>query len=568
LLSKKNCNAYNPKPEIMQKKTSHLIICCFFIYLHTSAQFTEQAVTPQPLINVSHSAAAWGDYNNDNRLDILLTGSDSSVIYTNNFIWPLYAFNRLNTVRLPGVTFGTVSWGDYNNDGYLDFFLAGITIEITDNVSVRKQISKIYKNSGGAQNTFTDIGANIMGICRGGADWGDYDNDGDLDLIIAGDTTGTGFKGVTKIYTNKGNENFAEETNIPLPGVTAGSRVAWADYDKDGDLDFVLTGKTGNTNITKIYKNNYPAKTFTEQPFGLQGVQASSVAWGDYDNDGDEDLIVTGLYHAVLYRNNYPVNSFSTVTVSPVPIAELAGTSVAWGDYDNDGDLDIILSGSTSGGINHQTKIYKNNGGNVFIEQNIMPVALPGVGVGAAVWGDFDRDKDLDILITGLTNNDGITKLYRNNNAVANTPPSKPADLTATFNNGSGTFNWSSSMDDETPQAGLTYNIVISNTYKGVDILSPMSNIETGFRRIVKSGNAGHKTSWTIQGLSGGAFGRVYYCGVQAIDNSFAGSPFTIQKFFVPGFFMQIKVLLMLAAVVIAAIAYIFLRKRKLRRSL
>ena len=88
-------------------------------------------------------------------------------------------------------------------------------------------------------------------------------------------------------------EHFTEQTSITLDGVYQSS-VAWGDYDNDGDLDILLTGDTGSIRVSKIYRNDGD-NTFTEQTsIALTGVNDSSVAWGDYDNDGDLDILLTG----------------------------------------------------------------------------------------------------------------------------------------------------------------------------------------------------------------------------------------------------------------------------------
>ncbi|MDY0150795.1 MAG: VCBS repeat-containing protein, partial [Candidatus Cloacimonas sp.] len=108
--------------------------------------------------------------------------------------------------------------------------------------------------------------------------------------------------------------------------------------------------------------------TFTDINAGLQGVSSSSVAWGDYDNDGDLDILVIGYsgsdYISKVYCNNGN-SSFTDIN------AGLMGTngSASWGDFDNDGDLDILLAGFNFNGV-RISKIYRNNGNNSFSDIN------------------------------------------------------------------------------------------------------------------------------------------------------------------------------------------------------
>jgi predicted nucleotidyltransferase len=131
--------------------------------------------------------------------------------------------------------------------------------------------------------------------------------------------------------------------------------VAWGDYDNDGDLDILLTGYgvVGGGPVAKVYRNDGPAAgsgwNFVDSGAQLTGVYRSSVAWGDYDNDGDLDILLTGDSGdspvAKVYRNDGGVFADSGRRMTP---SALESGSVAWGDYDNDGDLDILLTGYTA----------------------------------------------------------------------------------------------------------------------------------------------------------------------------------------------------------------------------
>ena len=131
-------------------------------------------------------------------------------------------------------------------------------------------------------------------------------------------------------------DQFTEQTSISIIGVYASS-VKWGDYDNDGDLDLLLTGYTGTNWVSKIYKNNSD-NTFTEQTgISLTGVYTSSVDWGDYDNDGDLDIVLTGGYYSgsnqrisKIYRNNGD-NTFTEQTSISLP--SVSNSSVAWGEY-------------------------------------------------------------------------------------------------------------------------------------------------------------------------------------------------------------------------------------------
>ena len=476
-------------------------------------QFSEQPLTF--LTAVWHSSVAWGDYDNDGYLDILLTGgkdfySEVSEVYRNNRDG---TFSKQTSISLYGVEFSSVAWGDYDNDGYLDILLTGYNIE-------NKYVAKIYRNNG--NNKFTEqTSISLASVSGGSSAWGDYDNDGKLDLLLTGGLVNN--ENVSKIYRNNGDNTFTEQP-ISLIGV-ASSSVAWGDYDNDGDLDVLLTGFEYGVNVvSKIFRNNGD-NTFSEQSeISLMGVGFGSVAWGDYDNDGDLDILLTGSHSgeggsgnfSLIYRNNGD-NTFTEQTSISITAVNLS--SAAWGDYDNDGYLDILITGQPATPI---SKIYHNNGDNTFSE--LTSASLAGISDGSVAWGDYDNDGNLDILLTGSF----VSKIYHNNNTKKNIAPSTPSNLKTVIYGNDVTFSWNKSSDNETPQNGLTYNLVIGTSPGACNILSPMSDRNTGHRKIVSMGNAGHCNYWTIKGLAPGK----YYWSVQGIDNCFAGSKFVDEQSF------------------------------------
>jgi len=472
----------------------------------TTALFTDTAI---PL---SGGNVAWGDYDNDGDLDVL-AGSKIYRSDNGNFVEI--------TAGLPALSSGTSTWGDYDNDGDLDILATGFTI--FPNV-----VTKIYRNGLAQGAGFVDINANLVGVSPGTGYWGDYDNDGDLDILLLGFTGSTS---VSKIYRNdsvSGRDNFVD-IGASLKDVSNGA-AAWGDYDNDGDLDILLTGFYVAGRIAKIYRNDNG--NFVDIDAPLTRVSSGSVAWGDYDNDGDLDLALTGnlgqandaaITTAQIYRNDN--GSF----VSGATLLGVYQSASAWGDYDNDGDLDLLLTGLTTGfpeGSPAAT-VYRNDGGN-FVSVN---AGLAGVIGGNVAWGDYDNDGDLDILMSGIAFSSTGTTIWRNNIGVENTAPITPTNLAATVAGNAVTFLWSTSTDNQTAPNSLTYNLRLGTTPGGVEKNSPMAGLTTGYRRVVQFGNTNHNTSWTIKNLPKSRF----YWSVQAIDNAFAGSAFAPEQTFVLG---------------------------------
>ncbi|MCL1470541.1 FG-GAP-like repeat-containing protein [Argonema antarcticum] len=471
----------------------------------------DDANTPFTDINaglpgVYSSSVAWGDYDNDGKLDILLTGDRSG----SGYITKVYrntgsGFSDINA-GLPDAYRSSVAWGDYDNDGRLDILLTGYAAGSVG-------IAKVYRNTGSG---FTDINAGLTGVYHSSAAWGDYDNDGKLDILLTG-RTDSGH--ITKVYRNTGS-GFSD-INAGLTGVGWGS-VAWGDYDNDGRLDILLTGDSSSGVIAKVYRNT--GSGFTDINAGLPGVWGSSAVWGDYDNDGKLDILLTGWIGsysssiAKVYRNTG--SGFTDINAG---LPGVGFSSAAWGDYDNDGKLDILLTGY--GGSSSIAKVYRNTGSG-FTDIN---AGLTDVYHSSAAWGDYDNDRKLDILLTGYSSSgSGIAKVYRNNTSTANTPPTTPTGLSSTISETAVTLNWNPATDAQTPTTGLAYNLRVGTTPGGNDVFAPMS-LNTGYRQVPQLGNTNMKTSWQLNNLTPG---QTYYWNVQAIDTAWAGSPFATEGSF------------------------------------
>jgi hypothetical protein len=451
------------------------------------------------LPGVVSPAMAWGDYDSDGRLDLLLTGYSPSQTNQISQLWRNTGtgFTQVPIAGLPGVGGGAVAWGDYDNDGRLDFLLTGYGY------------SQLWRNTGSG---FTQVPIpGLLGVVNSAVAWGDYDNDGRLDFLLTG---GHGSTNLSQLWRNTGS-GFAQ---VPIPGLPAVSysSLAWGDYDNDGRLDFLITGGSGVPNICQLWRNT--GSGFTQVPIpGLPGVVLGSAAWGDYDNDGRLDFMLTGSGISQLWRNTG--SGFMQVTIPGLP--GLSYSSVAWGDCDNDGRLDFTLMG------NGTAQLWRNTGGG-FSE---LPLpALAGFGIGrTATWADYDNDGRLDFLFAGETSSDGVaSQLWRNYSSTSNTPPTAPTGL-ASFvrSTNSVTLSWNPASDAQTPAPGLTYNLVLGTSASAVDLASPHANVASGFRRVVRLGavnaGAGGALAYTFTNLP---FAPQYFWSVQALDTALAGGPF------------------------------------------
>jgi hypothetical protein len=460
------------------------------------------------LTQVQNSSVAWGDIDNDGDFDLAIMGWDGTnrhfQIYKNG------ANNKLTLSQsLTGVSNGGLSFADYDRDGDLDLAITGKVTEYGT--------TKIYQNDG--EGNFSDSGIEMIDVYNSSLAWGDYDNDGDLDLVVIGARMGApGI--VAKIYENKGNGTFEDSGIIDLTPVASGS-VAWADYDNDGDLDLALSGEKGVADyICKIYKNDYrnsPANPFSIAVH-LTGVMNSSLAWGDYNNDGYLDIAICGEsaggYVSEIWKNN----GDGTFTLAQSLTTGVSSSSLAWGDYDNDGDLDLAVVGLTNA-EQPSSEIYKNNGdlGYTFSE-DIGQTYLTNVEEGSVAWCDYDGDKDIDLALTGYSGSEVVTKIYKNSesaNSLPTPPDSSQFETAYDTTTKQLTISWPAGSDgSETPQAGLYYNFRIGSESGKDDLVAARYGTPL-------FGNFVSKSTATVGGKQTRTFSlyaKGYYWSVQAID--------------------------------------------------
>jgi len=471
------------------------------LVLESRAQpvFTNVPVANLDLLGVGWSSVAWGDYDNDGHLDFLVMGyhdyfNELSLLWRNTGS----GFTIASITGLPQIAYGSVAWGDYDNDGRLDFLIMG------DNGF---RYSQLWRNTGSG---FTNVPiAGLPEVSDGCVAWGDYDNDGRLDFFLAGMT----FDGpVSQLWHN----NDSTFTNVPIPGLPGvyNNSVAWGDYDNDGRLDFFFSG--GDT--SPLWRNT--GNGFTNVPIpGLPPLAAGSAAWADYDNDGHLDFFLMDGDASPLWRNTG--SGFTNVPIAGLP--QVAFGSVAWGDYDNDGRLDFLITG-TSNYVSGVSQVWRNTGSGF---TNVPIAGLPQLAYSSVAWGDYDNDGRLDFLLTGSPDgSSGISQLWRNITPVTNAPPGAPTGLALTATTNAVMLSWNSAPDDHTPAPGLTYNVRAGTTPGGIDLFAGHVNTTNGFRRVPAMGNAYLRHSLPLTGLTNG---QTVYWSVQAVDTAFAGGPFATE---------------------------------------
>lgn len=355
--------------------------------------------------------SAWGDYDNDGDEDIVAVGTyQPHALYRNNGDGTF-----TNVAEQAGIADPRGGWGslfaDYDNDGYLDLYITrGGWSGAAENT--------LYHNNG--DGTFTDVthAAGVAdpqsSFC---AAWADYNNDGYLDLYIADGVIGDGAANV--LYHNNGDgtfTNIAESAGVANTGNSLGT--AWGDYDKDGYIDLHVVN-FGQSNVLYRNNGDGTFTDVTPTTgMNLPVTDAFVTFFLDVDNDADLDIFISnsGSFQAfiagqitgtaphdgdrqVLYRNNGD-GTFTDVTRESGLYHAFGAMGANCGDIDSDGYLDIYLAtGAPQMGRLERDALFRNNGDGTFTDATFA-LGLGNIGKGHGVtFGDIDTDGDVDIYV-------------------------------------------------------------------------------------------------------------------------------------------------------------------------
>ncbi|MEN9639083.1 MAG: hypothetical protein RLZZ262_951, partial [Bacteroidota bacterium] len=319
-------------------------------FSNAAANFTDVTATRAAGLDdvIKNRSAVAADFNNDGAMDFAVNAFNRIEIWLNKgaSATPTYSFgdatqmpNQIITSLTGGINSEGLAVMDYDNDGDMDIILDNHNFGID-----------ILSNNG--TGVFTQVDNAITGLPTGGTAGdnlaaGDFNNDGYVDLCVRRDSD-------LDIFQNNGNGTFTANTFDQTSSNSNKGSVLWADFDNDGDLDLFWSDSGTN----QIWRNTGGVFAATGQPSTSSGIDLTvatvdGATAGDIDNDGDIDLYITnGHSEGYLFVNTNPTNlTFSRPNTPSVNrgINPAGNANVAlFEDYNNDGDMDLYISMATA----------------------------------------------------------------------------------------------------------------------------------------------------------------------------------------------------------------------------
>jgi len=339
--------------------------------------------------------SSWADIDGDGDEDLFVSNrqNQDNLLYINNTEDPQRPVLDLvedQPVIMDGGDSQGSSFGDYDNDGDLDLYVA----------NRRNQKNFFYRNNGDGSFEKITEGPHVNDtLSSTSVSWVDINNDGYLDLFTASRNDEP-----NAIYINDTRGSFTKlESGLIVEDIENIRACAWNDLDGNGYQD-LFAGNANGTN--SIYLNNGDL-TFTKvtegSPVNEEGY-TYGVSTQDVNNDGHADLFVANLYQPNTLHLNNGDGTFKKVTSEDIVQDEGHSKGLVWQDFDNDGDLDLFVSNGIPGSVQDHF-YYQNQGEGTFIKLTDVAIVKHGGLAGGSSSSDINGDGRMDLLVTNWVDN-------------------------------------------------------------------------------------------------------------------------------------------------------------------
>ncbi|PIQ30746.1 MAG: hypothetical protein COW63_09245 [Bacteroidetes bacterium CG18_big_fil_WC_8_21_14_2_50_41_14] len=326
-----------------------------FLFMNSgTGSFSLVSTDSITLDNSPSDGASFADINNDGSIDAFVVNwyNQDNLFYTNDGDGTFTKNNGQIISNDAGYS-ETASWADYDKDGLVDLY-------ITNSAGAKKNY--LYHNDGNANFSKITTGDQVNdAYLSRNVSWVDMDSDGDLDIFVTNENNQN-----ENIYRNDWPEGFTKLTTGPLVNDAGNTNSSsWADIDNDGDLDVFLANDLG---FNALFMNNrdFNFSKIIDDTVVKTPARSFSSAWSDIDNDGDLDLFVTNSFGTSLKQLNYlyindGIGTFSRITADIVAKDSSWSYGCAFGDYDNDGFEDLAVATCRFGSVDYENFLYHNN---------------------------------------------------------------------------------------------------------------------------------------------------------------------------------------------------------------
>lgn len=467
----------------------------------------------------------WMDYNNDGKMDLVVKGRDlnndwniKAMLLVNN--GETFELNDLaGKIELNESYHKVFATIDYNNDGYADLLYVG------------NGVAKLYKNTKG--NSFKEVTTFQMAdmnneeevLYAGTISIADFDGDGFQDIA-----TFDADRNVILYRNNAGDGTFNKVEDALAEGTLAklgSGSLAWGDYDNDGRPDLLVSGWGESSTYAVIYHNlgkgKFEKMSIDQSEGGvISGTQKGQITWVDINGDGRQDLFFTG---ETCIGGNWDKSCAFYLNTGDAnapfqkieaDLPKVQKSGLDWADVNGDGMMDLVYAGEGDG---DPTAFVLNKGNNTF---DVQKGLVQGFRSGSSI-GLYDYNNDGFVDFCGMGYGDPVLfGIFRNNGSgVKNTAPAAPSELKAIAGEGTVTFTWAAGSDAQTAAEALRYNLYVKLNNDQVISLIP-ANLSTGTLSLANCNNALTTRSYTLNINAA----DVAEWGVQTIDQGKMSSAF------------------------------------------